>query len=275
MAMNPLGRCVSPLLILITACATSASPTPLVTTRPVPPAPRPPAAGVTFLGTAPPGALALDVAVTPWSCAITDSNGVFDEELHFPLGRAIRLNLHDDDPAENVDVQIEGKVIHVAHGSAEQVVFRADRQGEYTWRCPVRKGPNVRMDIAMPLFAHSPSDYVDYQRRQDEQTRPTTREGKIALGKKTYEKKGCNACHTDDGSPRIGASFAGLWGHNVTLADGSVRTVDEQFVKDALVNPRVVRQPGYRDVMPNFECNLRPEEITALASYIESLRGAE
>jgi cytochrome c oxidase subunit 2 len=265
---------VSTLLALVTACAAAPNtPKSSIPTAPTTAAPLAPAvAGIAFLDAAPPDALALDVRVTPWSCAVTDPNGVFDEELHFPLGRTIRLNLHNDDRDHDVDVQIEDRIINLARSSASQFVFRVDHQGNYSWRCPVREGPNVRMDIAMPIFAHVPGDYVEYQRWQDEQTRPKTHEGRVRLGKYVYEKKGCNACHTDDGSPRVGVSFAGLWGRRVTLVDGSTHTVDDQFVKDSLVNPRVFRQSGYQDAMPSFEGYLRPEEMSAVASYIESLK---
>lgn len=37
------------------------------------------------------------------------------------------------------------------------------------------------------------------------------------------------------------------------------------------MNPRTVRQPGYRDVMPSFEGVLHPAEIHAVAAFIESL----
>ena len=97
----------------------------------------------------------------------------------------------------------------------------------------------------------------------------------VQLGESVYEHKGCNACHSTDGSAKYGASFAGLWGTKVTLVDGTIRVVDEQFIRDALVNPRVVRQPGFRDVMPNFEGNVEPDEIQALAAFIQSLTPAK
>lgn len=93
----------------------------------------------------------------------------------------------------------------------------------------------------------------------------------VQLGASVYEHKGCNACHTTDGTQRYGATFASLWGTHVTLVDGSTRLVDEPFIRDALVNPRVVRQPGYRDVMPNFDGNITPEEIRGLALFLQSL----
>lgn len=230
--------------------------------------------GVSFLDTAPPDALTLDVRVKRWSCEITDPDGVLDEELHFPLGRAVRLRLRNE-AAEDLDVELEKKPIHLPHGSTNELVFRAGQKGDYGWRCPVRRGPEGRLDLEAGIFAHAPSEYAEHQRWQSEQTRPTTREGRIRLGKEVYEKKGCNACHTDDGSPRVGVTFAGLWGTRVTLADGSTRTVDEQFIKDSLVNPRVIRQAGYRESMPSFEGVLRPEEIEAVAVYVETLAASK
>jgi cytochrome c oxidase subunit 2 len=281
------GR-VATVIALMAACkAAPSSPRPAATTAAAPVAratapvatPAAPVAqatalpmkGVVFLDTAPADALTLEVRVTRWSCDLTDPDGVPDQELHVPLGRAIHLSLHDDDRDHDVDVQIEHKIVHVARGGTAQLVFRADQQENYAWQCPVRTDFTPPPDFAMHLFTHSPGDYVAYQRAQDERMRPTTREGRIRLGKQVYEKTGCNACHSDDGSPRVGVSFAGLWGQRVTLVDGSTHTVDEQFIKESLENPSATRQPGYRPVMPSFKGYLRPEEMSAVAAYIESL----
>lgn len=97
------------------------------------------------------------------------------------------------------------------------------------------------------------------------------RERLAQVGQSVFEHKGCNACHSTDGTARYGASFARLWGTRVTLVDGTTRIVDEGFLRDALVNPRAVRQPGYRDVMPSFEGNVTREDVHGLAVFLQSL----
>lgn len=279
MAHGLVSLVLSLLLVPLAACKASpdAPPSAAPATAPtvVPEARTSDVAGVTFLDTAPSDALTLDVRVRQHHCEITDPDGVYDEELHFPLGRAVRLNLHSGhsgDPLKDGYVALEHKLVHVLHGSVSQLVFRVDHQGNYAWQCWTVEGPSGNAPISpSSIYAHSPRDYVAYQRRQNEQTRPTTREGRIRLGKSVYEKAGCVACHTDDGSPRVGISFAGLWGKRVTLVDGSTRVVDERFIKDSIVNPRANRQVGYGDSMPVFGDLLRAEDIAALAAYIESL----
>ena len=47
------------------------------------------------------------------------------------------------------------------------------------------------------------------------------------LGKMLYEKKGCNACHTIDGSARVGPSFQHSFGTELLMNDGSKLKMDE------------------------------------------------
>src|SRR5690349_2734286 len=63
-------------------------------------------------------------------------------------------------------------------------------------------------------------------------------------GRDVFEAKGCIACHTADGSPRVGPSFAHRWGTQVALADGSHVTFDEAYVRDSLAFPQSKAQPG-------------------------------
>lgn len=219
-------------------------------------------AGLTWLDTAPADALTLDVSVSPWQCEITDPNGIYDRQLHVPIGRAIRLQLHAKYWRDDLAVGLEDKFVNVPRDASTELVFRIEHEGTYRWRCPV---------VSEPVHASPADDYLTYQRLHREGVDPTTRADRATLGSKVFEEKGCNACHTTDGTQRVGASFGGLWGTQVTLVDGSTRVVDELFIKDAVVNPRTMRQSGYRDVMPSYEGVLHPAEIHALAAFIESL----
>ena len=135
-------------------------------------------------------------------------------------------------------------------------------------------GAAAETDSAAPLlslYADTPEAYARYVVERREATNPTTRENKLALGAKVFEKKGCNACHTIDGTPRVGVSMAGLWGSTVELVDGSMHDVDAKFIERSLVDPQTYRRKGFSPAMPSYEGQLRPGEVVALVMYIEQL----
>jgi hypothetical protein len=67
------------------------------------------------------------------------------------------------------------------------------------------------------LVVHQPGDYERYLADKAALTMNIPPE---QLGKMLYEKKGCIACHTIDGSARVGPSFFHDFGTMVPLKDG-------------------------------------------------------
>src|SRR4051812_23339469 len=57
------------------------------------------------------------------------------------------------------------------------------------------------------------------------------------FGAHLYKLKGCVACHSVDGSPRVGPSFQGRWGTEVLLVGGAKVKMDEAYVRESLRNP--------------------------------------
>lgn len=229
--------------------------------------------GITMLHQNKLGMLELHVAVHRWSCSVTDPQGVTDSELHVPIGRAVRLVIENTDSAEDVELDVaigtSGRA-HVVRGVEPQIAFQIERAGSYSWQCPVQTPPNSSGSSARPIIVHALDEYAAYQTSRAEPL-PKTRDDKIAFGRKLYEKKGCVACHTVDGTPRIGPSWKGIWGKNATLSDGSVRMVDESYVRESILTPQAFARPGYPPAMPSFEGQLESHEIDALITLISSL----
>ena len=93
----------------------------------------------------------------------------------------------------------------------------------------------------------------------------------IDRGKRLFTEKGCTACHTVDRKPLIGPTLKGIFGHEVELADGKKVQVDENYIRESIVNPTVKVVKGFQPVMPAYKGSLKDEEINALVSYIKSL----
>lgn len=92
------------------------------------------------------------------------------------------------------------------------------------------------------------------------------------LGAKLYTGKACNTCHTIDGTPLVGPSFKDVFGEPVTFTDGSTTTIDENYIRQSILEPRSKIVAGYQPVMPTYQNLLKDRDVDALIAYIKSLK---
>jgi cytochrome c oxidase subunit II len=89
-------------------------------------------------------------------------------------------------------------------------------------------------------------------------------------GHAVADERGCLACHSTDGTSGVGPTFKGLWGSKVTMADGTTRVVDDDFVRSMILHPSATPVKGFEPVMPEFQLN--DLEIEELVQYLKELR---
>lgn len=87
-----------------------------------------------------------------------------------------------------------------------------------------------------------------------------------------YKTKTCNTCHTINGGSLIGPSFKGIWGKQEELMDGTRVTVDENYVRESLMDPMKKIVKGFSPSMPTFRGMLSDEEVNALIAYLKTLK---
>ncbi|MDH4032585.1 MAG: c-type cytochrome, partial [candidate division Zixibacteria bacterium] len=95
------------------------------------------------------------------------------------------------------------------------------------------------------------------------------------FGARLFVAKACNTCHKMDGSSSTGPSLNNIFGHSVPLEDGTETTVDENYLRESMLNPMSKVVAGYQPVMPTYQGLLRNHEIDALIAYIKSLNKGE
>ena len=225
-------------------------------------------------GTAEAPPLELRVTARRWTCDIEYPDGAIDNVLHVPAGRAVRMVVHTKDlahelviPSSNIDVRVEP-------GRDTTVELRAERPGQLAWQCPVDVPPGQPASAAShPLVVDSPDAFAQYLAPFEADLHPRTLADRIALGRKLYEKMGCSACHTIDGTPRVGPSLRGMFGSQITLANGTQRTIDEAAIRDALHTPNAFVRPPYPPVMPSYAGMFTPVQLDALVQFVHSIGG--
>ncbi len=93
--------------------------------------------------------------------------------------------------------------------------------------------------------------------------------GPAQSGEELFQSKGCVACHSTDGSPRVGPSLKGVYGHETDLADGSEVVADDAYLEESIRHPNAKLDKGYQPIMP--EVPLTDTEVEDLVAYIKSL----
>jgi cytochrome c oxidase subunit 2 len=94
----------------------------------------------------------------------------------------------------------------------------------------------------------------------------------VEQGRKIYETKSCNTCHSTDGTNKIGPTWKGLYGSEVELVDGKKVTEDDTFIHTCITDPNSVRVKGYGPVMPTFKGVLTEQDIAAVIAFMKSIK---
>lgn len=89
-------------------------------------------------------------------------------------------------------------------------------------------------------------------------------------GKTIAQNNGCPACHSTDGSQLVGPTWQNLYGHKVTLEDGSTVTANEEYLRESIVEPSAKIVEGFPPSMVPYDY-LSDSEINSLIEYIKSL----
>ena len=88
-------------------------------------------------------------------------------------------------------------------------------------------------------------------------------------GQEVAATRGCMACHGEDGAGDVGPAWQGLFGAQVLLEGGATVTVDEDYLRRAIVDPEAEVVAGVTITMPTT--SLTEAEVEALIVYIKEL----
>lgn len=93
----------------------------------------------------------------------------------------------------------------------------------------------------------------------------------VTRGKALAETMGCLSCHSTDGTTLVGPTWKNMYGHEVTLIDGTRVMVDELYLRRAILQPNDEIVEGFQPIMPSYEGLLTEEQIADLIAYMKSL----
>jgi cytochrome c oxidase subunit 2 len=233
--------------------------------------------------TPPNKAVEIDVIAWRWNWQFTHTNGVTDSDLHVPVNTPVRLVMTSKDVLHSFYAPAMRVKQDVVPRRYTYAWFEATKPGTYRLTCAEYCGtshaqmacletdPNTGACLRRAVVVvHDPGDYERYL---NDKASEAGNQDPVVFGGKLYEKKGCVACHTIDGSARVGPSFKQKdWGQAIPLAGGGTVKMDENYIHESLMSPQAKARPGFPPSMPSFEGQLKDKEIQALTAFIKSLK---
>ncbi len=236
-----------------------------------------------FMDMATPPANAYEVLVTAykWSWAFTYPNGHVDENLHVPVDRPVRLVLSSQDVIHSLYIPAFRIKKDVVPGRYNKMWFQAttinDQEG-YDLLCAEYCGTR-HSDMRAKVYVH---DATAFERWLEEAANWEGRISPAERGAQLFTGRGCNQCHTLDGSRMIGPSFKEVWAEidhgETTFRDGTkLQTLlgpsytAEDYVRESIVNPAARIVAGYDNVMPSYKGSMKDNDITAMIAYLKTL----
>jgi cytochrome c oxidase subunit 2 len=220
------------------------------------------------MATPPQRAIEIQTVARKWAWQFTHQNGVQDSNLHVPVDVPVRMVMTSQDVLHSFYVPAFRVKQDIIPRRYTFVWFQATKPGVYRLYCAEYCGTD-HSNMKVNVVVHSPGGYERYLADAQERMQNLP---PVELGKSAYEKKGCAACHSLDGSPKVGPSFKGIFGTQVTLANGASVTVDENYLRESILNPQAKARPGFPPSMPAFEGQLKEKELTGLVEFIKSLK---
>lgn len=215
--------------------------------------------------TAPTDTLDIYVIGKQWMWKLQQPNGRKEiNELHVPVNRNIKLIMGSEDVIHDFYVPAFRVKMDVVPGRYNTMWFRPTKTGKYHFFCSQYCGTNHAL-MGGWVTVMDPAEYATWLSGEVGDVNPAS------AGETLFTQLACVTCHLANGTGR-GPSLNGVYGAKVLLADGSIVTADNAYIRESILQPKAKIVAGYQPVMPTFQGLVTEEQILNLTAYIRSIQ---
>lgn len=192
--------------------------------------------------------------------AIDDGDG-----LVVPIGKPVVVRLESSDVLHSFFVPAFRVKMDAVPGRYNYVWFEASELGEFPLYCAEYCGTkHSRMLATVKVVSQEDFD-AWLEEASDLSSLPP-----VERGQRLFAAK-CAACHTVDGVRSVGPPMDGLYGTEETLDNGEKVLVDDNYLRESMLDPNAKVVATYPAAMTSFAGQLDDDEINAIIEYIKSL----
>ena len=201
-----------------------------------------------------------------WSFSYLDGPTTV-EELVVPVNKPIKLLMSSQDVIHSFFVPDFRIKMDVLPNRYTVTWFEAVHTGEFQIYCTEFCGKG-HSEMLGKVKVLSESDFKTWLEKS---SGPQEGETMEQYGERLFVKKACVTCHSIDGSKNVGPTFLGLFGRSEVMKSGQTITVDENYLRESMLNPNAKVVVGYEPIMPTFQGILKNVDIDGLIAYIKTL----
>lgn len=200
-----------------------------------------------------------------WMWKYQHPNGLRQiNDLTIPVDTPIKMTLASEDVLHAFFVPAFRVKQDVVPGRYNVVWFEATKTGQFRMFCAEYCGTDhSRMGGTVTVLEKE--EYEAWLRGER-----LPQGSPAAAGEDLFTSLACSTCHGAEDSPR-GPSLHGLFGEEVRLASGATVRVDDQYLRESILDPLEKLRPGYQPLMPTFMGQVTEEQVASLVRYIKTL----
>jgi cytochrome c oxidase subunit 2 len=191
---------------------------------------------------------------------------VTSDTLYVPKGEEVKMRMSSTDVLHGFFIPAFRVKYDILPNRYTSVWFKATEKGNYDLFCTEYCGTG-HSDMSKVVRVVSRSEFQDWL-----ESAATPKDIPLPkLGEQLYTQQGCQSCHSLDGSRKVGPTFQNLYGKtNHQMADGSSVTVDENYLRQSILQPEEMIVEGYQNLMPGAYSSLSERELSGLIEFIKT-----
>jgi cytochrome c oxidase subunit II len=227
---------------------------------------------------------AIDIRITgrtwQWTAEYPDYpgarllSGSDQPALLVPKDRPVRLTMTSEDVLHSFYIPAFRVKRDAVPGRYTNMWFEATRVGEFNVFCAEYCG-DQHSTMTGFVKVVEPEHFEELLKELSKLERDDG-ESLADFGRRVYTRRGCESCHSLDGSAKTGPSWQGLWGSTREFQDGRTVKVEgadgENYIRTSILEPGADVVAGFAPNMPSFQGQLDEEQITALIEFIKTVR---
>ena len=213
----------------------------------------------------PKNAIEVYVVGKQWMWKLQHATGQREiDELHVPMGRKIKLIMTSEDVIHDFFVPAFRTKADVVPGRYTTLWFEPTTPGTYHLFCAEYCGMNHSGMIGS-VIVMEPREFDNWLSGSVGAMTPA------AAGQQLFQTLGCASCHGANGEGGRGPTLAGIFGKNQPLQTGESVRVDENYIRESILNPQAKIVAGFGPIMPTFQGQVSEDQIMQLVAFIKSL----
>jgi cytochrome c oxidase subunit II len=211
----------------------------------------------------------LNIYVTgqQWKWFFLYPNTHVDDTLHVPVDRPVKLIITSDDVTHSLFIPAFRLKKDAVPGRYTTAWFNANQTGTFPLFCAEYCGTD-HSDMQTIVEVHEPGGYEKWL---EQAANIHQRMTPVQAGEYLYARRGCAQCHSIDGTANKGPSFKDLFGKEGGIKGGGIIKVDENYIRESILDPGAKVAEGYDNIMPPYQGKLKEEDLIGLIEYIRSL----